>query len=153
MKYHHFLEEEKPSQIALDGYLWCLPGQRNTLSGFISFYNQTYNNPLVISTAKKERKKLILLKSPNNSKARRKQLFIQMLRELKRGIVKQPAYTKENILRISIEYLHDIEIPKKGIKISFLAIKLSKEKHFIRFARREFYLPDEVIKAINLNVF
>lgn len=143
LQYCRLFEDEEPKQTILDGYLWCLPGQRNTLSGFISFYNRTYKAALILSTGK-DIPITITLKSPKTSRARRKQLFIQMMREIKRDTGDQSAYTKEEILRISIAYLHNIEIPKEGIKISFLPIKQRKGDCFIRLAGREFFLPLEI---------
>jgi len=147
LQYCKLFKTSEPNQEILDGYLWCIPGQRNTLSGFITFYNQAYGTSLVLSTGK-DVPKTIRLKSPNASKKRREQLFITMMRELKRDHDAHTAYTREKILRISIEYLHDIKIPDNGVMISFLPIKQRKGEHFIRFAGREFYLPEEVIEAV-----
>ncbi len=147
LQYCRLFSEPEPTQSILDGYLWCIPGQRNTLSGFISFYNKVYHASLVLSTSK-HIPRTIHLQNPNNSKRRREQLFIQMMRTLNRDGDMQHEHTKEKILRIAIEYLHDIAVPNEGVMLSFLPIKQKKGEYFIRFAGREFCLPTEVADII-----
>ena len=151
LQYCQLFGVSKPTQTILDGYLWCVPGQRNTLSGFITFYNKTYSTSLVLSTGKKSPKEIVL-KSPNVSKKRREQLFIVMMRILKRDADHQHEYTTEKILRITIEYFHDVAIHDDGVMLSFLPIKQRKGEHLIRFAGREFYLPAEIIWIVTKTV-
>ena len=146
LKYCQHLGASAPTQAILDGYMWCIPGQRNTLSGFIVFYAKTYRASIALPTGK-DFTKTIILKSPNASKKRREQLFIAMVRTLKRDSDSH-EYTTEKILRVTIEYFHDVKIPDEWVALSFLSIKQRKGEYFIRFAGREFYLPDEVIKII-----
>lgn len=146
LKYCQHLGASRPTQTILDGYMWCFPGQRNTLSGFIVFYAKTYHASLVLHTGKKSAK-TVVLKSPKASKKRREQLFIAMMRTLRRE-ADDHEYTTEKILRVTIEYFHDVKILDEGVALSFLPIKQKKGEHFIRFAGREFYVPDEIIKII-----
>lgn len=142
------LFKEEITQTVLDGYLWCIPGQRNTMSGFVSFYNKAYTTSLSLSTKKKDSKEIFLKKS-NKSQKRSEQLFITMIRTLQKQSEYSGKYNKEKVLRIAIEYLHAIHVPNKGVMLSFLAIKQREGEYFIRFAGREFYLPDEVIEITN----
>jgi len=137
-----------PGQTILDGYLWCFPGQRNTISGFVSFYNRAYNGSLALSTSRKSHGEPIRLERTRASEARREQLFISMMREIGEKRRDASRYTREDILRISIEYLHDVGIPGDGVVLSFLPVKKRNGEYLIRCAGREFYLPREVASDV-----
>ncbi len=146
LRYRSLFDEGATEQRILDGYLWCFPGQRNSLSGFIRFYNK--NHGMSLKVYDKHKTSAPFLKSPSDSKRRREQRFIQMLRTLSEESSRKNRYDKESVLRISIEYLHDVAVPKYGVKLSFLPIKRIDKQHHIRFAGRNFYLPEEVVRYL-----
>jgi len=140
LQYCQFLNEETPTQDILDGYMYCIPGQRNSISPFISFLKNSYGYDLKHTT---KRQPPIALERPLTSKEQRRQRFIKMMRSLNGELQTKRIYNQEDILRITIEYLHDIKVPNDKVMISFLPIKKRDKDHFIRFAGREFYLPSE----------
>ncbi len=141
LKYCNYCKSDIPSQETLNGYLWCYPGQTNTLSGFIIFLRKHYTYNLKLSKAEKPK-----LLRPNASKARRKQQFIQLLRDIVQGTIDAD---NEHILRISIAYLHDIQIPDYA-RISFCDIKQKSGNFYLRIAGREISLPSEIIKKLKV---
>lgn len=126
------------TQSALEGYLWCYPGQRSALTGFINFLRSKYGVDLNMETIQE-----VILITPRESHQYLKQKFIDILRGHELVDAK-----KEMFLRNSIEYLHEVQIPN-NIYLSMNMIKRNKNKDaYLHVANQKFFLPTEVTEKL-----
>jgi len=139
LRYCNCCGTDRPSQETLDGYLWCYPGQRNTLSGFIVFLQKHYAYTIAIRTRGKP-----VLERPKASRKRRKQQFISLMRDI---ALHGEKPDREHILRISIAYLHDIRIPD-GVRVGFCEVKKKEGQPYLRIAGRFFTFPENMYNLI-----
>lgn len=124
--------DQKISNHSLHNYLWVYAGQKSAITGFISFLNKKYNLILKIP------KEPIEFFRPKKSKAQLKQLYIDALRDDSCTLE-----SKQKLLILSIECLHDISIPKNVI-LPLHGIKQKKNGDcYMRLGAKEFYIPIE----------
>jgi hypothetical protein len=126
------------TQNALEGYLWCYPGQRSALTGFVNFLRFEYGANLNLEVIQ-----AVVLSTPSESHQYLKQKFIDILRGPELVDAK-----KEIFLRDSIEFLHEVKIPN-NVYLSMTMIKKNKNKDaFIHVANQKFFLPTEVVEKL-----
>ncbi len=127
-----------PTQDALDGYLWCYPGQRSSITGFINFLRSEYSIALDVKNLGD-----ITLSRPRESHQYLKQKFIDSLRQHEIGNTNKAIFLKN-----AVEYLHEVRIPS-NIFLSKKMIKKNKRKEaYLHVANQRFFLPLEVIKKL-----
>jgi len=128
----------KPSNLALSGYLWCYPGQKAAITGFINFIVKKYKLQLSIKDIKKN-----AFTRPSLSNEQLKQRLINILRDRGKRINNQKYF-----FDTAIGYLHGIDMPK-NVFINIKDIKLdSSGDWYIRMGGRKFYLPEDIINFI-----
>jgi len=138
LEYTTLTIDKKISNQSLYNYLWVYSGQKSAITVFISFLNKTYNLILTIP------KIPIEFSRPRKSKAQLKQLYIDALRNEGNSFDE-----KQNLLVLSIEFLHSIAIPK-GVILPLTGIKRKKNGDcYMRLGGKEFYLPNEIYKLMH----
>ncbi len=126
--------EGKPSQELLDSYLWCFYGQKSALTGFTLFLNREFRYSFSIKDIYRP-----VFERPRSSRKYLEHRFLSMFR--KEDSLNENEY--EAFLRISIGYLHRIDIPKH-IKLEFCDVKKSGDGYQLRLAGEVLMLPEEV---------
>ncbi|MGW8168614.1 MAG: hypothetical protein ACWGHH_01225 [Sulfurovaceae bacterium] len=133
LQYCNYFNTKKPTSTILNGYLWLYPGQKSAVTGFINFLNDKFYFELKIPIAQ------AVFKRPNSSHKQLEHRFINLMKD---GDTK--GKQKNELLRISINYLHGIYIPN-NVFIAQNNIKQNSNKdYFIKMQRHIFYIPNIV---------
>lgn len=140
-QYCEYCNENQPTQLIFQSYLWLFPGQKSTITGFVNFLN--VKTPVELSLRE------VVMPSLERPLSSRERLKMRLIVWMRREYVS--TVDKENFLRVVIGFLHWIHIPD-DVRIGFCEIKKNKGKeHFIQIAGKVFYLPDRVAKRLTKN--
>lgn len=135
ISYCNCFDEQKLTTDILHGYLWKYPGQKSSLTGFINFLNRKYGYSLAMPVWKTPD-----LSTPKQGHMQLKQQLVDLLRKHERD-----ARNSRKLLRVAIEYLHNVWIPKKVV-ISMDDVQTTKNGDlYIRLAGHKLYLPKELV--------
>ncbi len=132
-----FKKSESKTQI-LKAYLWCYPGQKAAITGFINFLNQKSKNNILIKNLGSS-----AFERPKISKEQLKQRFIDLLR-----LDCIPKNKEQYFLKTAIGHLHDIHVPD-FVYIDKSEIKQDGENNlYIVLNRCKFCVPCLLKKLI-----
>jgi len=134
LKFCEYHGINRPTREIIQHYLWCFWGQRNAVYSFINFLNDHYEVPMRSNEITQP-----VLKSPNESRKHLKQRLIPALK-----VVDTRFVNTDTFLRIAIEYLQGLGIPK-GIKLTYCPIKKDKEGYYMRLAGHRIHLTEEIV--------
>jgi len=138
LEYCKNFNQIQPNITMLRGYLWHYPGQKASITGFINFLKIDFKLDISVKNIGK-----IVFKSPNTSKEQLKQRLISVLR-----FNEKLKNNNKNLLKISIGYLHGIDIPD-NVFITSKDIKINANKdYYIRICGYSFYLPKEITEKL-----
>lgn len=131
-------KSDKPSLLALEGYLWIYPTHKYYLSNFTSFLSKNYSFKINITQVEKAE-----LRRPKRSHQILKKRLIKILQN-----PSSPYLTEDYIFRTAIGYLHWIDIPQNVFLNKTLIKKSSDNNLFISACTNKFYVPKRLLYII-----
>ena len=141
LKYCGNFPNLKPNTYSLEGYLWCSPGQKSSITEFVNFLQKNYNFKISIKDIAKP-----TLTTVRESQGIMKQRLIKFLRNQE-----EISIHKNYFLKVLFGCFHRIYIPD-NIFIDIKTIKKkNKQDYYIRLCREDFYMPKYIVNILMEN--